>query len=86
MTSVSRNCIIISSPLSLSRDSCGIYLENGTLVITGGLDPATNETWGRVLAYNSSGFVTSLPDLHHDRDDHACSTFFNDEGHLVRSL
>ena len=70
------------------RDSCGIDLGNGTVIITGGeLDKAGGgtETQKRVFAFHSSGKWNELPQLLDDRSDHACSKYHDSKGDLVTS-
>ena len=70
------------------RDSCGIDLGNGTVIITGGeLDKIGGgmETQSRVFAFHSSGKWNELPQLLDDRSDHACSKYHDSKGDLVTS-
>ena len=70
------------------RDSCGIDLGNGTVIITGGeLDKVGGgmETQNRVFAFHSSGKWNELPQLGDDRSDHACSKYHDSKGDLVTS-
>ena len=71
------------------RDSCGIDLGNGTVIITGGeLDITGGEpsrTQSRVFAFHSLGKWNELPQLLDDRSDHACSKYHDSKGDLVTS-
>ena len=70
------------------RDSCGIDLGNGTVIITGGeVDKVGGgmETQSRVFAFHSSGKWNELPQLLDDRSDHACSKYHDSKGDLVTS-
>ena len=69
--------------LSLSRDACGVEVDD-TFIITGGQDDSgPNKALNSVVRYNSRGVSEVLPSLTVRRINHACASYLNGNGQKV---
>ena len=62
-------------------NACGISVNQSYFVITGGIF-----TRNKATAYNQTGFIKDLPNMHYEREGHGCTSYKDNAKNNVNKL